>query len=62
MMGEQNKGNEGQGNNQSNERSEVEKVKTMADRAGGGSNKGSGLGRNEQLDQAGGQDTGARSE
>ncbi|MDB5705480.1 MAG: hypothetical protein JWN66_2596 [Sphingomonas bacterium] len=54
-MGDQNQGGEAQGGNQSNEGGDAEKTKTMADRAGGGSNKGSGLGSNEQLDQAGGQ-------
>jgi hypothetical protein len=62
MMGEQNQGSEGRGGNQSDEGSEAEKVKTLADRAGGGSNKGSGLGSNEQLDQAGDQDNGGPGE
>lgn len=34
---------------------QAEKVREIAERAGGGSNKGSDLGSNEDIDQAGGQ-------
>ena len=34
---------------------EAERVKEIAERAGGGSNKGSDLGSNEDIDQVGGQ-------
>jgi len=39
---------------QNQQRSEVEKVRTQAERAGGGTNKGSDLGSNEDIDQSGG--------
>ena len=59
-MADHNQGDGAQGSNHSNESDEVEKTKTLADRAGGGTNKGSDLGSNEDIDQAGGQDRGGQ--
>jgi hypothetical protein len=55
MMADQKQGGDAQNGSQSKDGEDVEKTKTLAERAGGGSNKGSGLGANEALDQAGGQ-------
>jgi hypothetical protein len=43
------------GEQSSSTEQEAEKVKEIAERAGGGSNKGSDLGSNEDIDQVGGQ-------
>jgi hypothetical protein len=57
MMSDQNQGGGEQAGNQSDEAGDAEKTRTLAERAGGGSNKGSYLGSNEQLDQASGDES-----